>query len=284
MTDDEPVRHIANDPDLMSYRSFLDYEWAREIAAKSRSTILERSVLDLIMSWKGSSNTFAVPLLMVEGSASFWTAYSKSHCDQSMVFAIIQKLGDRICNEVQFTNVKQKAVKSAINRIVQEAAQAEEVARAAFVFPTDELWNSYLTPRQPGSAEFHLILWTSQRLCFISLFHAYEFFVQEVLRVQSSKPDSWRPSFSELVTEMKRVFGEEVTNECLTHAEVDSAKRVRNSLAHNGGKETDDLKDRHNIKTCPDGRLLIWPKDNRSLFELLKTRATKIVDAALAKN
>lgn len=281
MMDDKPMRHIINDPELTSYRGFMDYDWAKAVGKKSDGTILEYPVFDLTMSWKGSSNTFAMPLLMIQGSTSFWTAYSKSHCDQSMVFAIIQKLGERLCTEVEFTNMKQKEVKAALDRIVREAAHAEEVARASFVFPTDELWNSYLTPKQPGSAEFHLILWTSQRLCFSSLIHAYEFFVQDVLRKKGGKPDSWRPYFPELVSEMKRLLGDSITDECLTHADIDSAKRIRNSLAHNGGKETDDLKGKHEIRTCPDGRLLIWPENNRKLFELLKDRASKIIDAAL---
>lgn len=281
--DDKPMRQIENDPDLTSYRGFMDYDWAKAVGKQSDGTILEYSVFDLIMSWKGSSNTLAMPLLMIEGSTSFWTAYSKkNHCDQSMTFAIIQKLGERLCTEVEFTNMKQKEVKAALDRIVREASHAEEVARDAFVFPTDQLWNSYITPGQPGSAEFHLILWTSQRLCFSSLIYAYEFFVQDVLRIKGGKSDTWRPFFSELVSEMKRLMGDSIADECLTHADIDSAKRVRNSLAHNGGKETDDLKGKHEIRTCTDGRLLIWPENNRKLFELLKDRASKIIDAALS--
>lgn len=279
--DDMPMRQIISDSDLTSYRGFMDYEWAKAIGKQSAGTILEYSVFDLTMSWKGASNTFAMPLLMIEGSTSFWTAYSKGYCDQSMVFAIIQKLGERLCKEVEFTNMKQKEVKAALDRIVREAAHAEEVARDAFVFPTDELWYSYLTPKQPGSAEFHLILWTSQRLCFSSLIHAYEFFVQDVLRIKGGMPDSWRPHFEDLVSEMKQQLGDSIAHDCLTHPDINSAKLVRNSLAHNGGKETDNLKGEHEIRTCPDGRLLIWPENNRKLFELLKDRASKIIDAAL---
>lgn len=279
--DETPMRQIINDSDLTSYRGFMDYDWARAVGKRSDGTILEFPVFDLTMSWKGSSNTFAMPLLMIQGSASFWTAYSQSHCDQSMIFAVIQKLGERLCNEVDLTHMKRKALKSAVDKIVREAAHAEELARAAFVFPTDQLWNSYLTPKQPGSAEFHLILWTSQRLCFTSLIHAYEFFIQDVLRAKCGKPDSWRPHFSELESEMRQVLGDAVADECMAHADIASARRVRNSLAHNGGKETDDLKGKHNIRICADGRLLIWPEDNRKLFNLLKDRASKIVDTIL---
>lgn len=279
---DKSMRHIVSDPDLTSYRGFMDYDWAKAVGKQSDSTILEYPVFDLTMSWKGSSNTFSMPLLMIQGSTSFWTAYSKSHCDQSMVFAIIQTLGARLCREVEFTNMKQKEVKAALDRIVREAAQAEDIARDAFIFPTDQLWESYLTPKQPGSAEFHLILWTSQRLCFSSLIHAYESFVQDVLRVKDGKPDSWRPYFPELVSDMKRLLGDTIAAECLTHADIDSARRVRHSLAHNGGRETNDLKGKHRIRTCPDGRLLIWPEDNHKLFGLLKDRASKIIDAALS--
>lgn len=80
---------------------------------------------------------------------------------------------------------------------------------------------------------------------------------------------------------MKWLLGAAVADDCLTHSAIDSARRVRNSLAHNGGKETDDLKGKHEIRTSSDGCLLIWPGDNRKLFDLLKTRASKIIDAAL---
>lgn len=104
MTDDMPIREIINDPDLTSYRGFMDYDWAKAVGEQSVDTIVEYPVFDVIMSWKGASNTFAMPLLMIHGSTSFWTAYSKSHCDQSMVFAIIQNLGERLCKEVGFTS------------------------------------------------------------------------------------------------------------------------------------------------------------------------------------
>src|SRR5436190_256149 len=113
--DDKAMRHIVNDTDLTSYRGFMDYDWAKAVGKRSNGTILEYAVFDLTMSWKGSSNTFAMPLLMIQGSTSFWTAYSKSHCDQSMMFAIIQKLGERLCKEVEFTNMKQKEVKAALD-------------------------------------------------------------------------------------------------------------------------------------------------------------------------
>jgi hypothetical protein len=279
--DDKRMRHIMNDRNLESYRGFMDYDWAKAVSTKSVGTPFEFAIFDLTMSWKGSSNTFAMPLLMVEGSRAFWTAFSQSHCDQTMVLAVIKEISERLCREVEFSNMKRKEVKAAVDRIVREAAHAEEVTRSSFVFPTEQLWYSYLTPKQPGSAEFHLILWTSQRLCFSSLIHAYEFFVQDVLRIKGGKSDSWRPRFSDLISEMSRLLGDSIADECLTHADIDAAKRIRNSLAHNGGRETDDLKGKHKIRTCPDGRLHIWPEDNRQLFELLKDRASKIIDAAL---
>lgn len=279
--DDKPMRELASDPNLASYDRFMDYEWARHVGKLTDGSIIEFPVFDLCMSWKGSSNTFAMPQLMVQGSSSFWTAYTKGHYDQSMLFTVIRDLSAQLCKEVQFTNMKEKEVRAALDRLVRRSVHAETVARDAFVFPTEELWQSYLSPKQPGTAEFHLILWTSQRLCFSSLLYAYEFFVQDVLRKKSGKTDSWRPFFSELVEVTTQTFGSTIADECLTAPDVESAKKVRNSLAHNGGRETDDLKGKHSIRVSSDGRLLIWPEDNRKLFNLLKDKATKIINAAL---
>ena len=277
----EPMRYISNDERLRSYQGFMDYDWAKSVDGLVAGTVLEYPVFDLVMSWKGASNTFTMPLLMVEGSASFWTSYSQSHIDRSMVCSIIRELSARLCGEVELTNVKKKEVTRALDRIVRDAEMAERVTRDAFVFPVDELWHSYLTPEQPGTAEFRLILWTSQRLCFVSLIHAYEFFVQDVLRVIGGKPDAWRPHFTALEAEAKRLLGEPIAYECLKHPEIELARDIRNSFAHNGGKNTDNLEGRHNIRTCPDNRLLIWPENNRELFELLKHRASRFINAAI---
>jgi hypothetical protein len=82
--------------------------------------------------------------------------------------------------------------------------------------------------------------------------------------------------------EVEKHFGQQVAQDCLNAPEVRAARLVRNALAHNGGKETDELKKiQHGIRV-EGGVLQIMAPDTRRLFDVLKDRAYKLVEKALA--
>jgi hypothetical protein len=76
-------------------------------------------------------------------------------------------------------------------------------------------------------------------------------------------------------------FGPQIADDCLNSSDVKIARLVRNSLAHNGGKETDDLKKvKHGILVEDDVFQIMAP-DTRRLFYVLKERAYKLVEKAV---
>jgi hypothetical protein len=79
----------------------------------------------------------------------------------------------------------------------------------------------------------------------------------------------------------KAAFGEATADYCLTDQAVEAARLVRNALAHNGGRVTDELKTVSHGIDIVDQLLQVMPDDNRKLFDALKKRAFKLAETAL---
>ena len=134
----------------------------------------------------------------------------------------------------------------------------------------------------PESHEFQLAIWGSQRICFGAIYVAYEDFVRECIRlalgIAKYKP---RGGITTIVADAARFFGQPLADDCLNAPEVWHSRLVRNALAHNGGKETDELKQvQHGIRV-ESGLLQIMAPDNRRLFNILKIRAYKLTEKAV---
>jgi hypothetical protein len=146
----------------------------------------------------------------------------------------------------------------------------------------EEIWPHFLDDTM---YEFRVAIWGSQRFCFGALYHAYENYFREVLAVKKGDPDYRFHNFRQLVEHTTAEFGESIADQCLKGEFLDISRWVRNSLAHNGGKENKDLRELRKTQDhgipVESGFLQIMAPDNKALISALERRVTILTESAL---
>jgi hypothetical protein len=112
-------------------------------------------------------------------------------------------------------------------------------------------------------------------LGYSAIYHSYENFVRECMAILEGKEDYKIDSLKALKRDFTHHFGEPLFAECVTHQRVDTARLIRNALAHNGGRETAQLPSDHGIR-IESGVLQIMASDVKALMELLQNRAHRL--------
>jgi hypothetical protein len=81
--------------------------------------------------------------------------------------------------------------------------------------------------------------------------------------------------------EFAREFGQSVCNDCWSDPQIQILRLARNAIVHEGGRETDTLKQAgHKILIYQD-HLQVFPHDLKAAFRLVEQCADKIVAAAV---
>ena len=275
-------RPLRYDPKFKSYDPLFKRAWAEEIGEVVEGTPYHDSVMDLCISFKAASHTHTMPQLMVKGLESFWAAYRDPEHATAFVPKIINHVTGRVSGELRLSNKYQKhRLRESVAKLAVEADRANKVAQESETFPADKLWHWYISHDEESAGQFQLLIWGSQRFCYQSLFHAHESFLRAVLCIKIPKGTNWRPNFELLSDETTAHLGAAIAAECVDHEEVDTARIIRNCLAHNGGRVTKTVKDSKHKIVVEGGMLQIMPDDNRALYALLTDRATKFVRAAV---
>lgn len=272
---------ILIDERLESYRSFFDHNWAKDILSLAAGTKLDDAAFSLCINWKAAANTHLVPWFAVGGFSQFVNGFLRSH--EPFGKKVVDVLAQRMPAEMgtSMRHMQKEKFADIIRRIGAEVYDASEKAKEQEKLLPDAFWQEFLST--PESSEFRLIIWGSQRICYGAIYHAYEHFVRECVRVaQGQGHSSPRRDTRSLLAAAKKSFGSTLATDCLASKEVRIARLVRNALAHNGGRETADLKKVTHGISVEDGVLQIMAPDNHSLFELLKDRAHRLAENTIA--
>lgn len=150
-------------------------------------------------------------------------------------------------------------------------------------FSLEEYWKEYLTV-----PSFHQYIWSSERLSFQSVYNAYEEFFVECARVANQLPklraagkfEDNAGKKLEAKGWFREAFGDSMLNECWTSKEVNGIRIMRHSLAHAGGKITDDIKAAKIKVRAYGGVIHMFPSDVRGAIATLSSCVLKIIDAA----
>jgi hypothetical protein len=153
-------------------------------------------------------------------------------------------------------------------------------------------WDHYMQ-----SNTFKTTLWSSQRICYAAIYHAYENFLTRCVGEALKKPN-YRPRPKKDKRSPTEALGADLNDtipgagdHCLLKDErVDFGRRVRNSLAHNGGRSWPGIDVKNAEHKTDDGRvhkLTVWhgkiqvvPEDTRFLLDLLKQKAFWLAEKA----
>jgi hypothetical protein len=269
---DEPTVSIRIDDRLDEYRPFFDHDWAARIDRLAGRTKLAEPVFKLSVNWRAAANACAMPWLVCRASQSLWSKFlgRQQPFSERVTGAMAQRLAEEMSDSL--SRAKQRKLNDAIERIGREVhQQAEE----AIHVDAQTLWKGLMT-----EPEFQLAIWGSLRLGYGSIYHSYEHFLRECIALAVDNPGYKGRRIHALVRDARRLFGPKVAHDCLVSPQVMAARLVRNALAHDGGRETPQLKSVAHGLTVEQGVLQIMAPDTRGLFDLLAIRALKLVRRA----
>jgi hypothetical protein len=270
---EEPIISIRIDSDLSQYRPFFDHLWTDQIDGMAAGTKLAEQVSTLCVNWRAAANTCAMPWLMCQASQRQWVGFLKRQqpFSQRLTGAVVDRVGDAMGGSL--SKAKQKKLAQVVEQIGSEMhRQADEAQQ----FTAEAVWTTLLE-----DPEFQLAVWGSQRIGYGSIYHAYEHFVRDCIALVKGNPEYRGRRIHALVRDAGRLFGSKIAQDCLASPPVKTARLVRNTLAHNGGRETPQLRDHPHGLVVEEGVLQILASDTRGLFDLLKGRAYQLIRKAV---
>jgi len=273
----EPAKQIVFDPRIESYQSFFDHAWAKTLSGLADGSKLDGLVVSLLANWKSAANTHTMPWLMIASLKGFAGGVLRSQvsASETAVAHLVRQVPEMMRDSLTHTKRRKLAmVMAAIGgrmKTRRECYDAELDMQSLF----DEFLHC------TGKKELELSLWGSQRMVYGAIYHVYENFVSHCVGLARNEPNYRAPNGKSLFAAAKSLFGDSIATYCLNDRAIINARLVRNALAHHGGKETPELKDAPHGITVVDGEIQVMPNDNRSLFDALKGRVVKLVDAAL---
>ncbi len=146
------------------------------------------------------------------------------------------------------------------------------------VFPIskDSLWEQYLNINA-----FKGALWKSSESSYCSIYYAYENLILGIVsEIKGSKLRITDPTFN---SEFMDVFGESLMGRVWTSPALTTAKEIRHSIVHNGGKVTPKLEKTQKKPLIENGDVLISASDTRALFKYLKPLVVELLREAVKK-
>ncbi len=269
------------DKRLDSYNSFYDGEWAKQIWEIGKNTKVEEPVFNLCINWKSSINAQALPWLLVKSLSSLQRGHLEAI--ELIPSPFLEVLEKQILARIRLKYKEKKELKAILSetagRMDEALNQAKNELIATEMQGPNLFWEQFIQDA-PAYLEFSLAVWGSQRECFSSMFHSYEDFIRDLIALAKNKPNYRASGFDTLKNDFSDHFGEDTCDFCLTDQAVDISKKVRNRLAHNGGRISTELRSLDHGIVIQSDVFQIMPPDNQKLYNLLKDRALKLAEVA----
>jgi hypothetical protein len=271
------IHPIFVDDRLESYQTFFDHTWATTIDSLAAGTKLELPIFNLCVSWKAAANTCVLPWLMCNSVSGFSTGFAMGR--EPFAVQVIAACAKRLPDEMpNLSNMRRKELCAAVKKIGTELMDGLSQQAQEFTVSANQMWTVFLNGQ--AAHEFRLSIWGSQRISYGAIFHAYENLIREAVGLALGMPHYKARKISTLLKDCASSFGQPIADVCLADPDVKAARLVRNALAHNGGKETNELHGvPHGIR-IENGELQIMAPDTRRLFNSLKVRVSELVDKA----
>ena len=270
---DEIVKSIFCDDRLDAYKPFFDHPWAGWLSDKVRGTTIDFAVSVLLLEWKATSLAFCQPWLTQQMLKNYAEGFTGGG-NESLPIRWVAGMRENLVERVNLT-VTQK------NKLREEINKAYELAKKAVVEPVrfdfEETWQDFL-----NNKDYLLAIASQQKLCFGSLYYAYEDWLSRCVALTTARPAFTLPSGKKATKELQKAFGEEASAKCWTDSPVYTAREVRHAVVHNGGRNNEKLREAGcTIRVSDEGDLLIAADDTRSLYTLLSDRVSYLVDLIL---
>lgn len=271
-----PQSKLAFDRDIRSYESFFDNNWKLEIGKVAKGTALDDAVVDLLVNWEAIANTHQMPHVLVQSLQGAWKiSFSSESGAMGRIVSFADSLTSSLLDEMKSFSPAQKAQ---VRRIIKRIATNTKVAAQQSAQKDPDLWNGMT--HDPQFKGLHLSLWGSQRLCYPALYFAFEVYVRILVSKVAKVPEKRIDKLADIKKAAIPVLTASVVDKAID-AKVDTARMVRNSLVHDGGRESQQLKNRNHGILVLSGTLQIRPTDTKNLYHDLKDRVLELTKAAI---
>jgi hypothetical protein len=183
------------DPNIESYKSFFDYNWAEELAKLTDGTQLEEHVFIFLLNWRSTANAQFMPWLMMHSIERVETEYLSPK--PTVMEWAMRLLMDMVPNvmEGELSKTKRKVLAKKIQGFLSEKIEAGRKEALTFAPPEakpENLFRIFLS--HEGGSELVLAIFGAQRICYGNIFHEYENFVKRCVGLVKKASDYRAPN------------------------------------------------------------------------------------------
>jgi hypothetical protein len=274
----EPLREIWIDNRMGQYEGYIPDDWApKAFGPVKTGSALDNLLLDLLLGWRTTAYTAAMPATAIKVAQSTTLGYAKYVSPDGMVVAFAESILAKVSRKIPEL-VDDRRLRGNLMKELVTVADEYRAAHSAVTpeMPIEPIWQEFLE-----QDAFRLSVWSSQRVSYVAFYNAYEAFLVDCAKLALGTT-SLRATSDEFKEALRTGFSKNIFTPCWSHHELNNARLVRHALSHADGRETADLKkQRHRVKVL-DGKLQIVPHDNHNLLRRLRASVEAIVDAAAA--
>lgn len=247
--------------------SFYDHNWAKEFFGVFGDGELKDACFSLCASLKSASIVHSYPQILSKAvKAAVGGALGRNARDASMN---LSKFAELIKVEIVASREQHEKIEEVLAVAKLSFANAGKSVSA----DESEIWDSVCN----SSIQTLVVATTgAQRLVFTGMFFALEHFCHRCCCLVAKDDELWWKYRSKKGSGLvEEIFSASLYDQVLG-GYIDTARMVRNALAHHGGRVTSELRSaNHGFYITPD-ELIIRPEDNRKLFAEIKQRCLMI--------
>ena len=276
---DEIHRTIGINPKIESYEGFFDFEWKKTFLETIRHSLLREPGFDLARGWEAISNARQIPWLMVKClDARMYQRLDECIPWDSRKISILR---DKLVAKIEARGEKmrpalRKKIQEAIAEVDNEALEMRKEVRDQVFARREDLWDGLVKYET-----FHTSLWSSERMCYGSLYYGYEWFLTKCVGIKRAEPGYRWFKITKFATDFEAAFGGSIANECLQDKEIFIARLARHALVHNGGRMTDELRREPHTFWIAGDEIQINSEHTTSLYRKLASRVMKVAEHAV---
>jgi hypothetical protein len=233
------------------------------------------------------SNSHSFPFYSIQAVEGYDKGYQSVYMKKEDAAFYSDKLVGMAIERIEKHGKLPKQIRPLLIKEFKEIGKKIEIARKKaneiHKFPTDELWEDNLK-----QYEYRTAIWSMVRICFMSIFSTYEYFIVDIVRKKLGD-DSIRTTDRDFDNKFKTALDARLLSRAWKSADMQFIREVRNCIAHNGGIPSEKLKtwkgriyevnsnnyrvDSHTVKgdnvpLC-DGQIQITPIVNKWMIGLL---------------
>lgn len=268
---------IYIDSQLDSYKNYLDDERIGNIANQlNKDSVLGKHFFILLMELRGIACNASFPYIITEVSNFIYNTYIPTINPRNTLLDFASAIMTRLSKEIPQLTKRNRISRKIKDRLIVMSQDYLDMDKKLQLVNHNDIWENFINTR---NYVFRHTVWSNQRVSYLSAFSAYDNFIVKIVK-DKLKLDKYRRTNNDFNKDIKRIFGEETGKIVWNDGELLVLRKIRNSLAHEGGKTSDPLTLMELKQECvlKDDVIQITPKDIKRLFSAITSAVEAIVN------